>query len=124
MGLKEFGKSGDRFRIYTRDNDNIALNNIRPTHVFYNFLDGLFSGVNMVFNIADRDKIVNILTKQHGPCKRLNQYSYLWEFYDKELDEVFPFIIKAETLEIQDGSRVFNVQYSTPQENEFASEIQ
>lgn len=124
MGLKEFGKSGDRFRIYTRDNDNIALNNIRPTHVFYNFLDGLFSGVNMVFNIADRDKIINILTKQHGPCKRLNQYSYLWEFYDKELDEVFPFIIKAETLEIQDGSRVFNVQYSTPQENEFASEIQ
>ncbi len=124
MNLKEFGKSGDRFRVYTREDDNIALNNVRPTHVFYNFLDGMFSGVNMVFDIADKDKVINILTRQHGPCRKLNQYSYLWEFYDRELDEIFPFIIKAETLEIMDGSKVFNVQYSTPQESEYASEIQ
>ena len=119
--MKVYAHKGMRFKVYTREDDNIALNDIKPVHVFYNFLDGRFSGVNMVLNISDKDKALDILARQYGPCRKLNEYAYLWEF--PELDQVFPFIIKAESLEIRNGSRVFNVQYSTPEESEFVSSL-
>ena len=119
--MKEYAHTGKRFRVYTRENDNIALNNIRPVHVFYNFLDGRFSGVNMALNFSDKDKALDILTRQYGPCRKLNEFCYLWEF--PENDQVYPFIIKAESLELRDGSRIFTVQYSTPEESEFVSRL-
>lgn len=119
--MKEYARKGIRFKVFTREGDNIALNNIRPVHVFYNFLDGRFSGVNMVLDISDKDKALDILTRQYGACRKLNEFSYIWEF--PECDQIFPFIIKAESLEIRGGSRIFNVQYSTPEESEFVSTL-
>ena len=119
--VKEYAHKGNRFKVYTRENDNIALNNIRPVHVFYNFLDGRFSGVNMVLNISDKDKALDILTRQYGSCRKLNEYSYIWEF--PELDQIYPFIIRAESLEILDGSKIFNISYSTPEESEYISSL-
>ena len=121
--MKEYAHKGMRFKVYTREDDNIALNNIRPVHVFYNFLDGRFSGVNMVLNISDKDKALDILARQYGPCRKLDEFSYIWEFPELEPEQIYPFIIRAESLEIRDGSRVFNVQYSTPEESEYISSL-
>ena len=119
--MKEYGRSGERLKVYTREGDNIALNNFHPKQVYYNFLDGRFSGANMVFIPADKEGVIDALARLYGPCKKINEYTYLWEFSVK--GELFPFIVRGEIVEIRDGSKVFNVGYSTPGESEYISSL-
>ena len=111
---------GDRLKLYTRRNDNMHVGNVELGAVFYNFLDGKFSGLIMLLEKVYKDDIVLMLRQRYGEPDNAEGDVYVWRF--GSIWENYPFSITAEPMEIE-GQQIFRVRYFTSEELQYMIEM-
>ena len=111
---------GDRLKMYTRRNDNMHVGNVDLGAVYYNFLDGKFSGFIMLLENFYKDDIVLMLKQRYGEPDNAEGDVYLWNLGSAW--EAYPFCITAEPIE-GNGQQIFRVRYFTSEELKYMMEM-
>ena len=103
----------DRLKMYTRIGDKMFVGNVKLEGVFYNFLDGKFSGVILVPQYSMKDDINAMLRKRYGNPQQVATDTYTWVLGSG----AYPFMITAEPMDAG-FTQIYRVRYFTPQELE------
>ena len=117
-GMTFSNNVGNRLEMYTKIDDKMNIGAIQLLAMYYNFLDGKFSGCIMVLDKAFKDDIVAMLKQRYGKPKKIAKDSYAWIFGAKK----YPFTILAEPVNFS-IAEIYRVRYCTPKELEYMFDL-
>ena len=107
---------GDRLKMYIRPTDKLSVGNVPLKYLFYDFIDGKFTGVIMMLEMDSRkDDIILMLNSRYGQGEPQGNDTFLWKLSGSGN---IPFVIAAEPINM--GNETFyRIRYFTPEEVEY-----